>query len=86
MNSYTNASKQLYIITLNSICRKTLFDDSNIDLDHEFTPKKNYSYKRYKKSFVNTNECTSYFLNHFDNINMNDEKGGKISCPNAHVI
>ena len=34
-----------------NICRKTLFDDSNIDFIHEFTPKSNYSYKRYKKVF-----------------------------------
>jgi protein-tyrosine phosphatase len=32
-----------------NICRKTIFDDSFIDLTHEFTPKTNYSYKRYKK-------------------------------------
>lgn len=68
-----------------SICRKTLFDDSNLDFEHEFTPKKNYSYKRYKKSFVNTNECTSYFLNSLSFVNINSEFGGKIMCVNEKL-
>lgn len=68
------------------VCRKTLFDDSNIDYLHEYTPKTNYSYKRFKKSFVNTNECSSYFLNNLDFINPNNEKGGKIMCPTPNVI
>lgn len=68
-----------------SICRKTLFDDSNIDFQHIHTPKKNYSYKRYKKSFVNTNDCTSYFLNSANFVDMTDEVGGKIMCPGKNV-
>jgi predicted protein tyrosine phosphatase len=68
-----------------SICRKTLFDDSNIDLAHEYTPKKNYSYKRYKKSFVNTSECAAYFLNSLSFVNSNSEFGEKLNCPNKNV-
>ena len=68
-----------------SICRKNLFDDTSLNLEHEFTPKKNYSYKRYKKSFVNTNECSSYFLDHASFVNLDDEIGGKINCPHPNV-
>jgi hypothetical protein len=68
-----------------SICRKTLFDDSNIDFEHEFSPKKNYSYKRYKKSFVSTDQCASYFLNSLSFLNMNNEIGEKIMCPHKNV-
>jgi dual specificity phosphatase 12 len=32
-----------------SVCRKNIFDDSNIDFTHEFSPKEHYSYKRFKK-------------------------------------
>jgi len=69
-----------------SLCRRKLFDDSNLNLEHEFTPKKNYSYKRFKKSFVNTNECSSYFLDHAGFVNPSDEIGGKINCPHPNVI
>jgi protein-tyrosine phosphatase len=68
-----------------SICRKTLFDDSNIDLEHEFTPKKNYSYKRFKKSFVNTNDCAAYFLNSLSFVDSTNEYGEKLNCPNKNV-
>jgi hypothetical protein len=67
------------------VCRKTLFNDSNIDFVHEFTPKSNYSYKRYKKSFVTSHECTSYFLNSLNVLNL-DDVGQKINCPNKNVI
>jgi protein-tyrosine phosphatase len=68
-----------------SICRKSLFDDSSIDYKHEFTPKKNFAHKRYKKSFVTTNECSSYFLENASFVDFTDEIGGKISCPYPNV-
>lgn len=67
------------------VCRKTLFDDSNIDFVHEFTPKTNYSYKRYKKSFVTSTECTSYFLNSLGLLNIIEDVGQRINCPGRNV-
>ena len=77
--------KRLENIFKCSICRKNLFDDTSLNVEHEFTPKKKYSYKRYKKSFVNTNECSSYFLDHASFVNLDDEIGGKINCPHPNV-
>ena len=68
-----------------SVCRKTLFDDSNIDFIHEFSPQSKFSYKRYKKSFVNKDEgCSSFFLNSLSFLNT--DFGGKIMCPGKNVI
>ncbi len=67
-----------------NICRKSLFNDIHIDFIHEFTPKSNYSYKRFKKSFVTSHECTSYFLNSLNILNLQDI-GQKINCPNKNV-
>jgi dual specificity phosphatase 12 len=65
-------------------CRNTLFNDTSLIFLHEFKPKTNYSYKRHKKSTVQTTECTSYFLNEaIDDENekqMKVDNGGKILC------
>lgn len=46
-----------------SICRSTLFSNIEIDSFHQFTPKLQYSFKKYKNSFVKDNSyCSSYFL------------------------
>ena len=37
----------------NSMCRAKLFDDSNVDFEHEFAPKSNFANKRFKKVFEN---------------------------------
>lgn len=67
-----------------SMCRKTLFDDSNIDFIHEFSPQTKFSYKRYKKSFVNNQQgCSSFFLNSL--AFLNTDLGGKIMCPGKNV-
>ncbi len=68
-----------------TVCRRTLFDDTDINFQHEYTPKKNYSYKRFKKSFVNTSECSSYFLNTLEFLDTEDDIGGKINCPGKNV-
>lgn len=43
-------------------CRHTLFTNVEIDDYHQYTPKLQYSFKGYKKSFVRNNNCSSYFL------------------------
>jgi hypothetical protein len=79
-----NVKKVIENVYKCSICRKTFFNDSNIDFVHEFTPKSKYSYKRYKKSFVTSNECSSYFLNSLNTLNLQDI-GQKLNCPNKNV-
>ena len=44
-------------------CRKSLFNDKQLILFHDISAKDTYSHKRRKHNAVNTNECTSYFLN-----------------------
>ncbi len=51
-----------------SSCRKNIFKDSDIESYHKYTPKIQYSFKRYKKSFVNKAECSSYFLKNVEKI------------------
>lgn len=33
-------------------CRKTLFNDKNVDFEHFYSPKDKYSYKRYNKVII----------------------------------
>ena len=51
-----------------SMCRKLLFTDLDLDFYHQYTPKQQYSFKRYKQSFVRTNECSSYFIRDVEEI------------------
>jgi len=58
-------------------CRKTIFSDLNIDDYHQYTPKQQYSFKRYKHSFVNTNQCSSFLLKDVEEIFVKDKYGEK---------
>lgn len=51
-----------------SSCRKNIFKDNDLEFYHKYTPKLQYSFKRYKKSFVNKAECSSYFLKNVEKI------------------
>lgn len=64
-------------------CRQNLFDKSSLELEHFYTPKANYSYKRRKNNTVLSNECSSWFLNkeiEEDDEKMKIDQGGKILC------
>ena len=61
-DKYINNINPEYIFKCGK-CRKSLFNEKQLILFHDNSAKDKYSHKRKKYNSVNTNECTSYFLN-----------------------
>ena len=62
LDNYINDKTPNYVFKCGK-CRKNLFTDKQLILFHDNSAKDKYSNKRRKNNAVNTNECTSYFLN-----------------------
>ena len=61
-DKYINNINPEYIFKCGK-CRKSLFNEKQLILFHDNSATDKYSHKRKEYNSVNTNECTSYFLN-----------------------